>query len=212
MSERRPRYRLPNTTVLFESETYEVILRDLQLTEMHHDESGGSSRSVMLPLVQRVEASTDAGASHLTIWGLFKSGNPVRLGPFPPEGAARVEAVIRAGMIDEVTPLYVTGEELRANGGAYHCALIEVVDWWAARFEGSSFVDAWLTPPPGSAWECVHDGRKRYVRVVGVWLCDPTIEQSEHRGGYGHMGMSRANLCAVRMTEEPTNEPPPWYL
>lgn len=190
--------------MIFASDDHEVTLRNRVLCESRlYNGSSSSSWSVTLPLVQRVEASTGAGGAYLTIRGLFNSGNPVRLGPFTPEGSDRVEAVIRASMLGDVTPLRVTGDELRANGGAYHCALVEVVDWWSPHFEGSSFADAWLTPPPGSDYESLFDGRKRLVRVVGVWLCDPTIERAPGYGGYGHMGASRAELCAATMTEEP---------
>ena len=80
--------------------------------------------------------------------------------------------------------LAVTEQALRADPRAFHGKLVRVAGDWHSGLELSQFADAWLST------SLPRDGRYR-VEATGRWSCKPGE-------GYGHFGMSSAELAATR--------------
>ena len=92
----------------------------------------------------------------------------------------------------------VTFEELAAHSTRYHLLVVRARGHHEAAFEGSRFGGAWLTIPR----ELDVARASGAVEVEGLFLSDPALHAA-WRGsrGYGHMGMSPAELIAYRYTK-----------
>jgi hypothetical protein len=69
---------------------------------------------------------------------------------------------------------------------------------WSRGREVSDFAGAWLNPPVG--WQAPASLSSRpLVRVTGVVMSEPRKNAPRPGGGYGHLGMSSADLDAYRI-------------
>lgn len=138
------------------------------------------------------------GALQSAVWN-SSTDNSSRIGVEVPEGSnvAAAAAGIRRGLRLPVVAVKVGEDELRRNPGAYNGMLVECEGEWVRGFECSQFAGLWLTAPGGHGGVGEYQKRGR-VKVVG-W-----VGYSGELGfgrGYGHLGMSKGGIEAVRVEE-----------
>jgi hypothetical protein len=137
------------------------------------------------------------GAFYRESWG-GECSTEYWLGPLP-EGEARAmaEALDRALRLPR-EPVRLEPTDLERDPGAYAGRLIELTDVWSTGLERSSFAGAWL-----KARHALGPGRS-VRRVVGFYHRAPEPGPGGFGGdGYGHMGLSRAEIEVVTMVPPP---------
>lgn len=94
----------------------------------------------------------------------------------------------------------VAVDELEANSTKYNLLIVRTRGHHIAEFEGSRFAGAWLSVPQELGLSRKELGGD--VEIEGLFLCDP-LTHAAWRGprGYGHMGMSPAELIAYRYSK-----------
>jgi hypothetical protein len=154
-----------------------------------------------------VEARPDgAGGALLRLNGALQPHRLDRItpegalyGPFPAADTDKLAGVMARMFELPVLPRRVDFAELARSPRAFHGLVIESEGEWSRGLERSDFAGAWLTPPVG--WTAPAGGSVR-VRVTGLWhgwRKPGGIQLGPFPGGFGHLGLYRAELEAWRL-------------